>query len=97
MLRAKFEEQKQKAYDLNASAAQYGILKHEVDSTQDLYETLQLKLKQAGIVAGLASANVGIVDRGQIPSQPVEPKPLLDLLIGLGCGAMHRNCSIDRA
>ena len=86
MLRAKFEEQKQKAYALNASAAQYGILKHEVDFTQDLYETLQLKLKQAGIVAGLASANVGIVDRGQIPSQPVEPKPLLDLLIGLGSG-----------
>ena len=86
MLQAKFEEQKQKAYDLNQGAAQYAILKHEVEATQDLYQTLQLKLKQAGIVAGLASANIGLVESGQIPSEPVDPRPLLDLLLGLGGG-----------
>ncbi len=86
MLHERFEQQKQRAFALNASAAQYGILKHEVESTQDLYETLQLKLKQAGIAAGLASANVGVVDLGQVPSEPIEPRPTLDLLIGLGCG-----------
>ena len=58
MLRANFEKQKQKAFDLNQGAAQYAILKHEVEATQDLYQTLQLKLRQAGIVAGLASANI---------------------------------------
>ena len=86
MLQAKFEEQKQKAYDLNQGAAQYAILKHEVETTQDLYQTLQLKLKQAGIVAGLASANIGVVEPGQIPSEPVDPNPMLDLALGLGCG-----------
>ena len=86
MLRAKFEEQKQKAYDLNQGAAQYAILKHEVDATQELYQTLQLKLRQAGIVAGLASANVAVVEAGQVPSEPVAPRPLLDLLLGLGAG-----------
>lgn len=86
MLQAKFEEQKQKAYDLNQGAAQYAILKHEVETTQDLYQTLQLKLKQAGIVAGLASANIGVVETGQIPSEPVDPRPVLDLTVGLGCG-----------
>jgi polysaccharide biosynthesis transport protein len=86
MLQAKFEEQKQKAYDLNQGAAQYAILKHEVETTQDLYQTLQLKLKQAGIVAGLASANIGVVESGQVPSEPVDPRPVLDLALGLGCG-----------
>ena len=86
MLGAKFEEQKQKAYDLSEGAAQYEILKHEVEGSQDLYQTLQLKLKQAGIVAGLASANIGVVETGQIPSEPVDPNPLLDLPLGLGCG-----------
>ncbi len=86
MLRAKFEEQKQKAFDLNQGAAQYAILKHEVETTQDLYQTLQLKLKQAGIVAGLASANIGVVEPGQMPSEPVDPRPVLDLALGLGCG-----------
>ena len=86
MLRARFEEQKQKAYDLNQGAAQYAILKHEVDATQELYQTLQLKLRQAGIVAGLASANVAVVEAGQVPSEPVTPRPLLDLPLGLGVG-----------
>ena len=86
MLRAKFEEQKQKAYEINEGAAQYAILKHEVETSQDLYQTLQLKLKQAGIVAGLASANIGVVEAGQVPSEPVDPRPLRDIPLGLGCG-----------
>ena len=86
MLRANFEKQKQKAFDLNQGAAQYAILKHEVEATQDLYETLQLKLKQAGVVAGLASANIAVVEPGQLPSRPVDPRPGLDLMLGLGVG-----------
>jgi polysaccharide biosynthesis transport protein len=86
MLHASFEKQKQKAFDLNQGAAQYAILKHEVEATQDLYETLQLKLKQAGIVAGLASANIALVEAGQLPSRPVDPRPGLDLVLGLGVG-----------
>ena len=86
MLQAKFEEQKQKAYDLSEGAAQYAILKHEVETSQDLYQTLQLKLKQAGIVAGLASANIEVVESGQIPSAPVDPNPLLDFPLGIGAG-----------
>lgn len=88
MLRAKVEEQKQKAFDLNQGAAQYAILKHEVEATQDLYETLQMKLQQAGVVAGLASANIGVVEPGQVPSEPVDPRPVLDLALGLGTGLM---------
>lgn len=86
MLRANFEKQKQKAFDLNQGAAQYAILKHEVEVTQDLYETLQLKLKQAGIVAGLASANIGVVESGELPSKSVDPRPGFDLMLGLGAG-----------
>ena len=71
MLRTSFETQKQKAYRLNEDAAQHAILKREVESTQQLYETLQLKLKQAGIAAGLASANIEVIDPAQVPSTAV--------------------------
>ena len=88
MLRATFEEQKQRAYELNHGAAQYAILKHEVETTRDLYETLQRKLKEAGISAGLASANIGVVDVAQVPSEPVEPRVPLVLGMGLGAGLL---------
>ena len=88
MLRASFEAQKQKAYRLNEDAAQHAILKREVESTQQAYETLQLKLKQAGIAAGLASENVEVIDPAQVPSEPSDPKPLSSTLIGLGAGLL---------
>ncbi len=88
MLRAAFEEQKQKTFELNHGAAQYAILKHEVETTRDLYETLQRKLKEAGISAGLASANIGVVDVAQVPSEPVEPRVPIVLGMGLGAGLM---------
>lgn len=88
MLHASFEAQKQKAYRLNEDAAQRAILKREVESTQQLYETLQLKLKQAGIAAGLASANIEVIDPAQVPSEPSEPKPATATLLGLGAGLL---------
>lgn len=86
MIRADFENQKMDAFKLNENAAQYANLRHQVDSGQQLYDTLQLKLKEAGIASGLNSSFVGIVDRAQIPDKPVEPRKFLDLGLGLGAG-----------
>lgn len=83
MLRHQFENQKQEAFKLNGKAVQFATLKHEVESSQDLLDTLQLKLKEAGLVAGLASADISIVDRGLIPARPVFPKKVLMLSMGL--------------
>jgi polysaccharide biosynthesis transport protein len=86
MIRADFEKQKDEAYKLNEHVAQYAILKHQVESGQQLYDTLQLKLKEADITSGLASSYVSIVDRAQIPDKPVEPRKALYLALGLGGG-----------
>jgi capsular exopolysaccharide synthesis family protein len=86
MIRDDFEKQKGEAYKLNENVAQYAILKHEVESGQQLYDTLQLKVKEAGITSGLASSYVSVVDRAQIPDKPVEPRKTLNLALGLGGG-----------
>lgn len=82
MLRREFETQKQAAFRLNESAVQFATLKHEVESTQELSDTLQLKLKQAGLMAGLASADISVVDRGLVPARPAFPKKGRLLLVG---------------
>jgi succinoglycan biosynthesis transport protein ExoP len=86
MIRSDFEKQKQFAYKLNTNVGEYAALKHEVEAGQQLYDTLQLKLKEAGITSGLTSTFVNVIDRAQIPDLPVEPRKSLYLALGLGSG-----------
>lgn len=86
MIRTDFDGQKAEAYKLNEHVAQYAILKHEVEAGQQLYDTLQLKLKAAGIASGLASSFVDVIDLAQVPDLPVEPRKALYLALGLGGG-----------
>jgi succinoglycan biosynthesis transport protein ExoP len=83
MLQASFDKQKDDAYKMNQDAIQYGIMRREVESSRDLYEGLLKRLKEAGILAGLKSSNINIVDQASVPVEPIEPR--IPLNIALGC------------
>ena len=68
-----FETQKRQATELNDKAIAYSLAKEEADKSRELYEDLLGKLKQAGILEGLKSTNVTIVDPGRMPP-PDRPK-----------------------
>jgi capsular exopolysaccharide synthesis family protein len=86
MIRRDFETQTAKAYKLNENVAQYSILKHQVESGQQLYDTLQLKLKEANVTSGLRSSYIRVLDRAEQPNEPVAPRKTIDLALGLGGG-----------
>jgi polysaccharide biosynthesis transport protein len=86
MIHGDFEKQKEETYKLNENVSQYAILKHEVESGQRLYDTLQLKVKEAGVTSGLTSSYISVVDRAQLPDKPVEPRKALYLALGLSTG-----------
>jgi capsular exopolysaccharide synthesis family protein len=85
-----FEDQKQKAYALSAGLDQYGIMKREVQAGSDLYEDLQKRIKEAGVIASLSAPTVDVIDVANLPTSPVSPKTsvviLLSLIGGLGLG-----------
>ena len=83
MLQASLDKQKDDAYKMNQDAIQYGIMRREVESSRDLYEGLLKKLKEAGILAGLKSSNINVIDQASVPVVPVEPR--IPLNIALGC------------
>jgi exopolysaccharide transport family protein len=88
MLQASFDKQKGEAYKLNEDAIQYAILRRDVESSRDLYEGLLKKLKEAGIMAGLKSSNINIVDQASTPVEPVEPNIPLNLALALMGGLL---------
>src|SRR5262249_15510084 len=88
LLRTEFEKQKLEAYNQNQAAIQVALLKRDVDASRELYEQLVKKLKEAGIVAGLKATNVMLIDPAGIPVSPVEPRPALNLAMGMMVGSL---------
>ncbi|MGA9245173.1 MAG: polysaccharide biosynthesis tyrosine autokinase [Silvibacterium sp.] len=82
LLQERLNTTKQEAFKENESAAQFAILRHGAESASELYDGLQMKLKEAGITAGLNSNNVDIIDRASIPPYPVLPKKRSALMFG---------------
>ena len=65
----------------NNKTVQYGILKHEADSNQTLYDNLLQRLNSADISAGYRSTALRIVDSARPNPVPVFPRIGLSLLL----------------
>ncbi len=63
---------------------QYNILKREVDSNRQLYDSMLAQLKQSSIASAMRASNVRIVDPAKDPRRPYKP----DLLQSLGVGTL---------
>ncbi len=88
MLTSAFEQQKQQALNTNDAAIQVGLLKRDVDAGGELYEQLVKKVKEAGILAGLKATNVSVIDPAGIPTRAVEPRPVMNLALGMFVGLL---------
>lgn len=88
-----FNMEKADADKLNDKAIEYAIVRQEADQSRQLYEGLLTKLREAGVLEGLKSSNITIVDPGRVPWKPKKPNVpvyLAAALLGgfvLGCGA----------
>jgi succinoglycan biosynthesis transport protein ExoP len=87
-----FTQEKQDADRLNDKAIEYMIVRQEAEQSRGLYETLLGHLKEAGVLEGLRSSNVSVVDPARVPSKPSKPNVPLYLALSLagglflGCG-----------
>jgi polysaccharide biosynthesis transport protein len=87
-LRQRLNGQEEAAYKLNEDVAQYAILRNQAELTRDLYDMLQLRLKEATVIAGLSAANITVVDKAQVPYLPVAPRKRMSVLVGLFGGLL---------
>jgi capsular exopolysaccharide synthesis family protein len=86
----------QNAYNAQASevtgqdekAIQYNILKRDVDSNRQLYDTMLQQMKQASIASALRASNVRVVDPATLPDSPVSPNFKVNSALGLLAGLL---------
>jgi capsular exopolysaccharide synthesis family protein len=70
-----------------AKVAHYNILKNEVDSDRQLYNSMLQNVQQASLSSALGASNVRIVDTAIPPSHPYKPIYALNAALGILSGA----------
>jgi capsular exopolysaccharide synthesis family protein len=87
-LQARVNQLKGAVLNLRGRSIQYNILQREVDTNRSLYDALLQRYKEIGVAGGVGMAPVSIVDRADPPTAPYRPNLLLNLMLGLGLGAL---------
>ena len=91
--RTAYETDRNAAEKLNDKSIEYAILSKEADQSQALYQDLLKRLKEAGILEGLHSSNITVVDQASTPARPSKPQVPLYLALGLGFGLFLGCCA----
>jgi len=76
-------EENAKALAENTLSIQGAILQREVDTNQQLYQTVLGQMRQMEVAADAQTSNISVVDRAEVPDQPASPKKLLCILVAL--------------
>src|SRR5512145_1539960 len=71
------------AQGLAKKEIQYGILKREADSNQQLYDVLLKRLKETSLSQGLDTNNVRIIEEAVTPLHPVRPRVAMNMLLAV--------------
>jgi len=88
-LQASLDAIKKEALEINRKAIEYGVLKREVESNQQVFRDLMNRTKETGLESELRSTNIRIIEEAE-NGVLVAPRKLrnfqIGLLLGLGLG-----------
>lgn len=86
MLRKQLNDEEQKAYNNGEKGVQFEFARSEYEANRLLYDGLQQRLQEAGIMAGLHSTSIRIIDGADVPVSPSHPRTHVNLAMGTGFG-----------
>ena len=91
-MRDVYTQQRKAADNLNDKTIALLIARQEAADARNLYQTLYSHLKEAGVIEGLRSSNISVVDPGQIPAKPL-PYSFICLALSLFVGCFFGLCA----
>jgi polysaccharide biosynthesis transport protein len=88
LLAANYATQASLVSDQAAKVAHYNILKSDVDSNRQLYDSMLRNVQEAGMTAALRASNIRVVDPAVPPTRPYKPNAISNSVLGLFAGAI---------
>jgi len=86
LLSTAYDAQARKVSGLNEKTVKYNVLKREVDSNRQLYDTMLQQMKQASIATALHASNVHTIYPAHLLRQHVSPNLKVNSALGLFVG-----------
>ncbi|MEY6431476.1 polysaccharide biosynthesis tyrosine autokinase [Thioalkalicoccus limnaeus] len=87
-LTQRLQEIKDEVLALQDRSSDYQTLRREVDTNRELYDGLLQRMKEIGVVAGIGTNNISIVDRAQVPRGAYKPSLTRNLALALAIGLL---------
>ncbi len=87
LLKAAYDAQVQSVSSELGQASKVNLLRREVDSEQQLYQTLLSRAKEAGFASAMQATTIRIVDTARAPRVPVSPRRVPAAGVGLLLGS----------
>ncbi len=88
MLRNRLNEEEQKAFDNGQKGIQFEFARSQYEANRLLYDGLQQRLQEAGIIAGLHTTSIHVIDSADVPTYPSAPRTKVNVAIGTTLGLM---------
>jgi len=88
LLAANYASQARLVSEQAAEVAHYNILKSDVDTNRQLYDSMLRNVQEAGMTSALRASNIRVVDCAIPPTRPYKPRLVLNSALGLLFGAL---------
>ncbi len=88
LIRDDYNSQSAVVTDQAGKSIQYNILKREVDSNRQLYESTLQQVKEASVASAIRASNIRIVDPAKPPRFAFSPNVMANSVIGLVGGTV---------
>jgi succinoglycan biosynthesis transport protein ExoP len=88
MLIAQLNTLRAQTLEVDSRSIKYNILKRDVDTNRQLYDSLLQRYKEVGVAGGVKNSNISIVDRAEVPSRRFAPSLSRNLSLGLLAGLL---------
>jgi capsular exopolysaccharide synthesis family protein len=86
LLAADYETQRSLVVDQASKVAHYNILKREVDTNRQLYDSMLQRVKETGVAAAMKASGIRVIDPAVPPLAPYKPNLNRSILTGCFAG-----------
>ncbi len=87
-IREKIKIETDRLLSLSQKMGQYNVLKREVESNKELYESLLKRAKETSVSEELQTSNIRVVDPAEVPKVPIRPKKIQNIMLACILGLL---------